>query len=160
MLDKLNRILIASLLSFFLMTEAYSADLSSPIKKEVVVADESIISEVIALMKYTRDILKDLDIGEKYGEISWPNSLTIDSAIETIDRVLSEDPIFTLDDVKDYEKDVVDYFSTYIEDDLNINGMEIYKKLQSMQTKLFSKIYKMYDSHFQLDRSAHAGHHH
>ena len=139
-----------------MVTVAYSAEDLPSISGEVVVSSKPIIGEVIELMKYTREILMDLDDGEKYGEVSWPNSITIGSAIESINGVLGEDPIFTVDDVKSYEKDVVDYFTTYIEEDLNAKGKDIYKNLQSIQDGLFLKIYAMYDSNYKVGQEKQA----
>lgn len=142
MVVKMKTFILLLLLSFFPMREIYATTSAD----DVLVTDKHIIEEVVELVKYTRAILKDLNDGEKYGEISWPNSLTIENAIDSIDGVLKEDPVFTLEDVKDYEKDVVEYFSTYIEDDLNERGVGVYKMLKNRQDDLFSRIYKIYST--------------
>ena len=92
--------------------------------------NREVISQLVA---DTYTFLKVLNDNNDYGEISWPNSLTIPDAIEKIDILLLEQPEYTRDDVLIYSDEMESYFKDYISSDLNDRGMIVYTSIISRQ---------------------------
>ena len=123
-----------------------------PITQETEIKDSETIERLVSLVEETKSLLVSLNADDVYGSISWPNSLTIDHAIEKLDAALNKysDVEFsksgeivkiTVGVIREYEVEVVEYFSTYISDDLNKAGRETFKRLKQIQDTLFKNIY-------------------
>jgi uncharacterized membrane protein (DUF106 family) len=105
----------------------------------VIISDTSIHSKIIKTIDRTIGLLSSLDNNTNYGELGWANSLTLNSAIGKLKQSILDVNTVNIEKMKKFSKKIKSYFSDYIVDDLNENGLAEYKIIMSQQEMIIAK---------------------
>lgn len=115
------------ILSIFVVFGTANAD------EETIIKDNVIKADIQATIVKTIGLLKSLDVSEKYGSISWGNSLTIGSAIGKLTDSLEEIKEINVSKIEEYTSKMKEYFKDYIVEDLNGSGLKEYGVIMKSQ---------------------------
>lgn len=137
----LSSLLLASPSAYSCADSDTAVGINTVMVKEVNITDAEVIERVKSVVSDTIMMLHKLDKDEDYGSISWGNSLTLSSAIEKLQDLLSKRKIkLTKSKIIEYDKIMVEYFTTYIVADLNSHGVEYYNELRSRQKSIIDTV--------------------
>lgn len=104
-----------------------------------IITNSSINTDVVDLISETIEMLIVLQDNDLYGEISWFNAMSIDSAIETLNKFLVNPEELNVETIVSYDLKMRKYFETYIIDDLNGLGMKMYNIFIERQKYIIEK---------------------
>lgn len=98
--------------------------------KCAVVYNSQLNNDIVSLIGETVEMLEDLNTDKSlYGEVSFLNAITIDKAIEALNRFLLSPDNIAVQTIIEYDLKMREYFATYILDDLNDVGIEKHNSL-------------------------------